>query len=42
MRRATDTLVAIAGSIAYSYYGEISKELFDNVSNTLPADILRL
>ena len=37
-----DTLAAIAGSIAYPYYGEMQKLLFDNVKQVLPIDMLQV
>lgn len=34
-----DTLAAIAGSIAYVYYREMQKDLFDNITKLLPYDM---
>lgn len=38
----TDTMAAIAGSIAVAYYGEISKEIYDGVKKILPNDLWEL
>lgn len=37
-----DTLAAIAGSIAYVYYGEMQKLLSDNITELLPKDMLQV
>lgn len=37
-----DTLAAIAGSIAYPYYGEMQKLLSDNIKELLPNDMLQV
>lgn len=38
----SDTLAAIAGSIAYPFYGEMQKVLSDHVAELLPADMMRV
>lgn len=37
-----DTLAAIAGSIAYAYYGEMQKLVEDQITEVLPADMQRV
>lgn len=37
-----DTLAAIAGSIAYVYYGEMQRILSDNIIELLPNDMMRV
>ena len=37
-----DTLAAIAGSIAYPYYGEMQKLLSDNIMEILLKDMLQV
>lgn len=37
-----DTLAAIAGGIAYAYYGEMQKLVEDQITEVLPPDMKRV
>ena len=37
-----DTMAAIAGGIAYAYYGDMQKIVTDNVSSLLPGEMLKV